>query len=265
MSENRFLAALEQRVILGSGAMGTEFLRRGCLPGRPLDELNLTRPHLVLDLSRDYVKAGAELIKTNTFLANRFRLKAAGLETRVRDINVAGAQLARDAANNAFVAGCVGPLSDLGNSDFLVYREQCEALVEGGCDLILFETFTSFPDLTLALKAGWSTGLPLVCQASRPSILAGLVKMTEMDADVIGVNCIDPGTAATAITKLKEHSQIFLSAFPSAGLPGKEMSPKDFAGWIRLLAGEGARLVGGCCGAGPDHIAAAAAVLGRGQ
>jgi methionine synthase I (cobalamin-dependent) len=265
MPDNRFLAALEKRVILGAGAVGTEFLKRGCLSGRPLDELNLTRPHLVLELSQEYVKAGAELIKTNTFLANRFRLKAAGLEKRVRDINIAGAQLARDAARTGFVAGCVGPLSDMGLSDFLVYREQCTALAKGGCDLILFETFTDFADLSLALKAGWSTGLPLVCQVSRLTILPGLARMRELDADIVGVNCIEPGAAATALTKLRERWQFFLSAFPNAGLPGEEMSPRDFAGWIRVLVDSGARLVGGCCGTGPDHIRAAAAALGRGR
>ncbi len=260
MGDNRFLDALEQRVLLGSGAMGTEFLRRGCLPGRPLDELNLTRPHLVLDLSREYMASGAELIKTNTFLANRVRLKRAGLGDRTREINLAGAQLAREAAKGAFVAGCVGPLSDLGVTSFLAYREQCLALKDGGCDVILFETFSNSADLSAALKAGWSTGLPLVCQASVPSALTGLG-----DCDVTGVNCISPGKALIAIQELKIQGRGPLSAFPSGGVPGEELTLGEFANSIKILISAGVRLVGGCCGAGPAHIAAAAAVLGKGR
>src|SRR5262245_52024254 len=112
MAGSRFLQTLQDRVILGSGAMGTEFLRRSRQTGHPLDELNLTHPHLVLGLTREYVEAGAELLKTNTFLANRLRLAKAGLEDKVEEINRAGARLAREAAPDGFVAGAVGPLSD---------------------------------------------------------------------------------------------------------------------------------------------------------
>lgn len=257
MEDNRFLAELEKRVLLGSGAMGTELLRRGALPGRPLDELNLTRPSLVLDLTRDYVAAGSEVIKTNTFLANRFRVGA-----KAREINLAGARIARDAAKGAFVAGCVGPLAELG-SDFLVYREQCRALAEGGCDLILLETFTNFADLQVAMKAAWTTGLPVACQAAEMKILAGLKKLTEIDADVIGVNCVDADEAASAAASLA--GPLFRSAFPNAGLPGREIPAREFGLGIQRLVEVGVRLVGGCCGAGPEHIAAAAKILGKGR
>jgi len=150
MGDNRFLDALERRVMLGAGAMGTELLRRGGPTEGPVDQLNLTRANLVLDLCRDYAKAGAEVIKTNTFLANRSRLRGVGLDKQVRELNMAGAQIARDAAKGAFVAGCVGPLQR--RADFLVYREQCQALAKGGCDLLLFETFTDREDLKLALS-----------------------------------------------------------------------------------------------------------------
>jgi homocysteine S-methyltransferase len=264
MEDNRFLAELEKRVLLGSGAMGTELLRRGALADGSLDELNLTRPHSVLDLSREYVRAGADVVKTNTFLANRYRLHSLGLGKKVREINLAGAQIARDAAKGAFVAGCVGPLAELG-SDFLVYREQCEALAEGGCDLILFETFMNFADLQVALKAGWTTGLPVVCQTANLAILPGLEKLTEVDVDLVGVNCKDPAEIVPAITRLGEHAAVPRCAFPSAGLPGKEMTPATFAGWIEALVKAGARLVGGCCGAGPEHIAASAEAVGKGR
>jgi len=264
MEENRFLAELEKRVLLGSGAMGTELLKRGALADRPVDELNLARPHTVLDLSREYVRAGADVVKTNTFLANRRRLHDPGLGKKVREINLAGAQIARDAAKGAFVAGCVGPLTELG-SDFLVYREQCEALAEGGCDLLLLETFMNFADLQVALKAAWTTGLPVVAQVAEYAIVRGLQKLTEMDADLVGINCKDPELMVPSIAVLKSTAAVPVSAFPSGGLPGKEMSPETFAGWIGLLVKEGARLVGGCCGAGPEHIAAAAGVAGKGR
>src|SRR5436190_21273323 len=130
MSDSRFLAALQERVILGDGAYGTELLRRGCLPGRPLDELNLTRPHLVLQLHQEYIAAGSELTKTNTFLANGFRLKPHGLGDQVREINIAGVQLAKEAARGGFVAGTVGPLTECPREERTgYYREQCLALV----------------------------------------------------------------------------------------------------------------------------------------
>lgn len=253
MSDNRFLDALEKRVILGAGAMGTELLRRGALADRPVDEINLSRPHLVLDLSSEYVRAGAELIKTNTFLANRFRVGA-----KAREINLAGAQIARDAAKGAFVAGCVGPLHDRG-SDFLVYREQCEALAEGGCDVILLETFMNFADLQVGMKAAWTTGLPVICQVAQGKILEGLKKLTETDADVVGVNCVDVEKASMALGVLGRSPTIHRSAFPNGS------APEAFGQGIGILVEAGARLVGGCCGAGPEHIAAAAQAVGKGR
>lgn len=250
MSDNRFLDALEQRVVLGAGAMGTELLRRGGEVEGPVDQLNLTQTNLVLDLCRDYVKAGAEVVKTNTFLANRRRVGK-----QAREINLAGAQIARDAAKGAFVAGCVGPL--MRRSDFQVYREQCQALAKGGCDLLLFETFTDAFDLKMALRAGWSTGLPLVAQMAR----LPLADLPDLDADVVGVNCVDADKALDAIAGLSGRT-FFRSAFLSAG---SDVSPRRFALDLQRLAEAGARLVGGCCGAGPEHIAAAAAALGRGR
>ena len=175
----RFLAELEKRVLLGAGAMGTEFLRRGCLPKGPLDELNLSRPHLVLDVSREYRLAGAEVIKTNTFRANRISLAEAGLEDQVREINLAGAAIARDAARGAFVAGCVGPVGGEEREDLQeVYEEQCVALAAGGCDLLLLETFTTAVELPFALLAAHSTGLPVVFQMALPDEAFFLAALT---------------------------------------------------------------------------------------
>jgi homocysteine S-methyltransferase len=254
-----FLAELEKRVILGDGATGTEFLRRGCIPGSPLDELNLSRPHFVLGLHREYVAAGAEMIKTNTFQANRLRLPEP-LRGKVREINLAGAQLARDAAKGGFVAGSIGPLTDFRTEERSnAYREQCEALAEGGCDLFLLETFMELEDLSDAMSQARKTGLPVVGQMASRQLLRAIEGL-----DVAGVNCVSVEQALTAVDLLREKSAR-VSAFPSAGLPGQEISPAAFAEGIRQLVEAGARLVGGCCGAGPDHIRAAAAVVGRGR
>jgi homocysteine S-methyltransferase len=269
MSDSRFLAELEKRVLLGSGAMGTELLRRGSLPDRPVDELNLTRPHMVLDLMREYASAGAEVIKTNTFLANRIRLKGAGLHDRVRDINLAGAQLARDAAKGRFVAGCVGPIGTSREGDpGPAYQEQCSALAEGGCDLLLLETFLDWYDLAAAIQAARSTGLPIVAQMANAGVpLHALAVAAQKPgvADVVGINCVGPADALKGVDRLSSMVKTTRSAFPNAGLPGSVMQTDEFAKTIKALVDAGVRLVGGCCGAGPDHIRAAAAVLGRGR
>lgn len=257
MADSRFLLALKERVILGSGAMGTEFLRRSRTSGHPLDELNLTHPHLVLGLYREYVEAGAELIKTNTFLANRLRLAKAGLEDKVREINLAGTRLAWEAAPDGFVAGAVGPLSDHPASAVEkseAFLEQCQALAAAGCDLILLESFRSREDLQTAVAAARETGLPVVSQMAD---VDGLVP-----ADVVGVNCISGDQAVEAVKRLGAACPLPRSAFPSGGLPGKEVLPGAFAESIRALVAAGARLVGGCCGAGPEHIRAASLLGG---
>lgn len=261
-----FLEELGKRVLLGDGAYGTEFLRRGCIPGNPVDELNLSRPHFVLDLHREYALAGAEVIKTNTFQANRLRLPA-GLRDKVRDINLAGARLARDAAKGNFVAGSIGPLTEFSSQErSAAYREQAQALAEGGCDLLLLETFTEPQDLHDAMGVAKATGLPVVGQMATDvrQVPRAFVDRMARHLTGMGVNCVSPEEAMTALAWLSDLTS-HRSAFPSAGLPGKEISPEAFAEGIRKLVDAGARLVGGCCGAGPDHIRAAAAVVGRGR
>src|SRR5579862_2440501 len=168
MKDSRLLRVLEDRVLLGDGAYGTEFLRRGCLPGRPLDELNLTHPQLVLALHQEYREAGSELTKTNTFLANGFRLQPHGLGDRVREINRAGVRLARQAAGGGFVAGIVGPLTECPREERAgYYREQCEALAEEGCDVLVLETFTEVSDLLAAVEVAKGSGLPVIAQLAQ--------------------------------------------------------------------------------------------------
>ncbi|HLY12218.1 MAG TPA: homocysteine S-methyltransferase family protein [Planctomycetota bacterium] len=267
MADPRFLETLQERVLLGDGAYGTEFLRRGCMPGRPLDELNLTRPELVAELHREYVSAGSQLTKTNTFLANRFRLESHGLGDRVREINQAGVRLAREAARGGLVAGVIGPLTECRWADrTATYQEQCAALAEAGCDLFLLETFMEASDLLAAVEVGRQTGLPLVCEMAL-TLERGFDRLAlyggKKGPSVLGTNCVDPEQALRSIERMARSCALPLAAFPSAGRPGEEKSPPEFAEAIVDLVKAGARLVGGCCGTGPAHIRAAAAALGE--
>ena len=261
----RFLEELRKRVLLGSGAMGTELMSRGGLTEGLLDEYNLTRPDLVLDLSREYVAAGADVLKTNTFLANAVHLGEAGLHGRVREVNLAGAKIARDAAKGAFVAGSVGPTGFIPGMDLsTVYEEQCTALAEGGCDLLVLETFTSDDDLIHAYFAARATGLPVVCQmATGDGRLITRFANTKGEpcADVLGVNCVPAAAAVEAVRRIGDFTPLPRSAFPDGGVPEHAVPPEEFADGVRRLLEAGVRLVGGCCGAGPGHIRAAAKVV----
>jgi len=269
MTESRFLPALKERVILGDGAYGTEFLRRGCLPGRPLDELNLTRPHVVLALHKDYRDAGSELTKTNTFLSNGFRLKPHGLGDKVRDINREGVQLAKEAARGGLVAGTVGPLTECPRAERMAcYQEQIGALVDAGCDVLVLETFTEVSDLLTALEVGKKSGLPVVGQLT-PKMERGFDRMIPRGPGwglaAVGTNCLDPDQTRFFIERTAKNADLPLTAFPSAGLPGQTLPPKEFARALKGLVDLGVRLVGGCCGTGPDHIRQAADLLGKGR
>lgn len=269
MGGSRFLSELGKRVLLGSGAMGTEFIRRGCLMERPLDELNLTRPQLVRDLCREYREAGADVLKTNTFLANAVHLGDAGLHDRVREINRAGAEIAREEAKGAFVAGSVGPTGFIPGTDLsAVYEEQCSALAEGGCDLLLLETFTTDDDLIHAYFAARATGLPVVCQMATGNgrMIAKFASVTgEPRADAVGVNCVPAEAALEAVRRVADFTTLPRSCFPDGGTPDHYVSAEEFADGVRRLVEAGVRLVGGCCGTGPDHIRAAARVVGKGR
>lgn len=221
-----FRRALKSGLILADGAMGTELAGRGL--AAPFERYNLERPDLVLEIHAAYREAGARLLRTNTFLA--------------RDAKTAleGARLARRAAGeDLLVGGAMGPGADV-----------AAALAEGGCDVLILETFTDAEELERAIRSAKSTGLPVVAQMAStpdPRVLAA--------ADVAGVNCVDPESAARLLETLRGP----LSAFPHAGLPGKRIEPGDFARRVSKL---GVKLLGGCCGAGPAHVRALAKEVG---
>lgn len=281
-----FLDELQQCVLPGDGAMGTELLSAGATQGQCLEELCLSQPDLVRGVHERYIAAGARVIETNSFGANAARLSRYGLEGRVNELNWTAAQLAKDAAKGTgvYVAGSVGPLgisreeaAQQGIDRHTVYLEQIGALLDGGCNLIFLETFLDVEELSIALNAKHTLHhCPVVAllPIQDPSQFAtAAAKIQAADADVIGVNCIDVAAAVSLATTIqnsefKTQNSLSLAAFPSAGLPETHaghlrysLSPETFAAAGLRLAEAGARLIGGCCGTTPEHVAALAKAL----
>ena len=282
-SDSAFVGALAARPVLCDGAMGTLLYSKGIFINRCYDELNLSQPDLILGIHQDYRHAGAEVIETNTFGANSFRLARHGLAEKVRDVNLAGARIARDAAKSfqGLVAGAVGPLGvriePLGKvareEARDSFRQQIAALVEGGVDLLVLETFGSLEELHQALLAAREVNpdIPVVAQVtidedgscldgSTPELFGP--KLTEWGADVIGINCsVGPVAMLDAVERLRAVTTAPLSAMPNAGMPrnveGRNIylcSPEYMASYARKFVAAGVRFVGGCCGTTPEHI-----------
>ena len=278
-----FLSRIKQSPVLCDGAMGTLLYARGIFINRSYDELNLSQPDLIRGVHHDYLQAGAEIIETNTFGANVFRLSRHSLADKVADINRAGARLAREAAKSfdVWVAGSVGPLGTriepLGKTSFQeardAFRQQIEALVEGGVDLLILETFGYLEEIHQAMLAARdvSPALPIVAQVtidedgncldgSDPETFGP--KLAEWGADVIGCNCsVGPVAMLDAIERVRAVTSLPLSAQPNAGIPrsvdGRNIylcSPEYMASYARKFVAAGVRVVGGCCGTTPDHI-----------
>src|ERR671914_616060 len=276
-----FLEALDERVLVCDGAMGTMLYSKGVFINRCFDALNLTQPDVVSEVHQDYVRAGADVIETNTFGANRVKLRAFGLSDKIADINREGARLARQAANGrAWVAGAIGPLGiriepwgKTGVEEAEGYfREQAQALVVGGVDLFILETFRDTNEVGAAIAAVRSVcDLPIVAQmtieedgnsldGTPPEQFAP--ELERRGADVIGVNCsIGPAPMLETIDRLAQTTHARLSAQPNAGKPrdieGRNIylsSPEYMASYARRFVLHGVRLVGGCCGTTPEHI-----------
>src|SRR5580700_46845 len=278
-----FREQLAQRVIVADGAMGTMLYARGVFINRCFDELNLSSPDLVRQIHQEYVEAGAEIVETNTYGASRLRLGAFGLGEKVREINRAGVRIAREAAKEqAWVAGAVGPLGvriePLGPTSFTearaAFREQTDALVEAGVDLLILETFANLDELReAAVAARESAGKDMVIVAQvtiddfghLPGGTDTATFTREMDAmpvDVIGLNCsVGPKATLETLEVMMQYSAKPMSAMPNAGVPqrveGRNMylcSPEYMAQYARRLLWAGVRIIGGCCGTTPDHI-----------
>ena len=274
-------------IVVFDGAMGTMLYAEGVFINQCYDELNLRAADLVRKIHRAYTKAGAEVIETNTFGANRLKLTQYGLDTQVHEINRAGAAIAREVADDAgrpvIVAGSVGPLGvriePLGPTSVEeargFFREQLQGLKDGGADVFLLETFSDLHEIEQAIRAARdvSPETPVIAQmtigadgltpfGATPEDVAR--SLDAWGADLIGLNCsVGPQTILEAIEKMVPHTSKKLVAQPNAGMPrdigGRSMymaSPEYMATYARHLVQAGARVVGGCCGTTPDHIKA---------
>ena len=287
----QFADLFSNRPVLADGAMGTVLYARGVFINRCYDELNLSDPNLILSIHEDYLQAGAEIIETNTFGANRFRLTRHGLASKVAEINAAGVRLARQAvdhlkekqAGTAFVAGSIGPLGirlePLGKTGLdearAAFAEQIQALAEAGVDLLIIETMPALNEAREALLAAEETApqLPVLVMVtvddesncldgSSPEQAAAL--LTEWGAGAIGVNCsTGPSTVLTALECMRSATDLPLAAMPNAGMPraieGRNIylcSPEYMASFARKAIAAGAQIVGGCCGTTPNHTRA---------
>jgi methionine synthase / methylenetetrahydrofolate reductase(NADPH) len=292
---SRLSSLFASRTVLCDGAMGTSLYGRGVFLNKCFDELNLTQPELVRSVHEEYLQAGAEIIETNTFGANRFRLHRFGLQDQTRAINQAGARLAREAvaqladkqAGTAYVAGSVGPLGihlePLGKTALEeargAFAEQIEGLIAGGpgvgVDLLAIETMMAINETEQAISAARQVApdVPLIalvtvdedanCLDGTPAEVAA-ARLALAGADSIGVNCsTGPATVLTAIERMRGASDLPLAAMPNAGMPrnvdGRNIylcSPEYMASFARKFVRSGVQFVGGCCGTTPNHIRA---------
>ena len=272
---------IQTRVIVADGAMGTELLAAGAPVGSCLEELCVSDEDRVRAVHAAYLAAGARILRTNTFGANSVRLAPHGHGHRVGEINWTAAQLARDCAGaGAIVGGSVGPLG-ITEAEALtrgidreeVFLEQIGALIDGGARLIFLETFTALDELLLAIHVKHSLHhLPVIaslaCSADGhlpdgTTLRDAFAQLRAADADILGVNCIgDPAATLRALAGIDDPGP--LAALPSADLPGPlgyALTPAAFATGAQALAARGIRLLGGCCGIGPAHIAALSGVF----
>jgi homocysteine S-methyltransferase len=293
---DRLESIFGRRTVLCDGAMGTSLYQRGIFINRCFDELNLTQPELVRLVHEEYLQAGAQIVETNTFGANGIRLQRYGLRDKVREINRAGAELARKAVSQlaekqsgeAWVAGSIGPLGvflePLGKVGLdearELYAEQVLGLAEGGADLLIIETVSALNEAQQALLAAREAapGLPVLVlvtvdedvnclDGSSPEVAAA--KLAEWGADAIGCNCsVGPATVLTAIERMRAATNLPLAAMPNAGMPravdGRNIylcSPEYMASFARKFVRAGVQFVGGCCGTTPSHIRAMKSAL----
>ncbi|HEY6661205.1 MAG TPA: bifunctional homocysteine S-methyltransferase/methylenetetrahydrofolate reductase [Pyrinomonadaceae bacterium] len=269
------------RILVVDGAMGTMLYAKGVYINRCYDELNLSNPDLVREIHTEYIRAGADIIETNTFGATAHKLQQYGLEANLHEINAIAARVAREAARDrAYVAGAIGPLGlriePYGPTSFREAREmfkaQAEALLEGGVDLFCLETFSDVSEIREAINAVREIcDLPIIAQmtimtdsntmfGTTPELFTE--RLDKWGADVIGLNCgVGPAIILGALERMREVTKKKLSAQPNAGLPrdvqGRQFymcSPEYMSKFAKRFIQAGAKFIGGCCGTTPSHI-----------
>src|SRR5712664_1075791 len=276
-----FREAIEDRVLVCDGAMGTMLYAKGIFINKSFDALNVAQPDLVAEVHQEYVRAGADIIETNTFGANRIKLASFGIADKLHAINEQGAKIARHAADDrAYVAGSIGPLGiriepwgKTGVDEAREYfREQAQALIEGGADLVVLETFRDVNEIGAAIDAVRSVSdLPIVAQMTTEedgNTLDGTPperfapELERRGATLLGVNCaVGPAPMLETIERMAAATRLRLSAQPNAGRPrdveGRNIylcSPEYMASYARRFILHNVRMVGGCCGTTPEHI-----------
>ncbi len=278
-----FKEQLANRVLVADGAMGTMLYAKGVFINRCFDELNISMPDMVREVHAEYLRAGSEILETNTFGANRVRLATFGLAERLGDINQAAVRIARETAGRqAFIAGALGPLGThiepLGPISYAearaIFSEQAEALLNAGIDLLILETFSNIEELreaVFAARAAAGDTMTIVAQVTIDddgNLRGGTSTETftrlldEWPVDVIGCNCsAGPRVTLETIEKMRQYSKKPLSAMPNAGHPARVegrniylCSPEYMAQYARRFLWAGVKIVGGCCGTTPEHI-----------
>lgn len=273
------------RVLVSDGAWGTFLQKKGLTPGECPEEWNITRPDDVFDIAQSYINAGADMIETNSFGGNYFKLKNYGLEDQVFGLNKAASEISRKAAgDDRFVLGSVGPTGKLLMMEevtkdelYKAFKEQSEALEAGGADAIVIETMTDLEEARIAVKAAKeNTACEVICTMTFDKILTGEYRtmmgisptemtetLIEAGASVIGANC--GNGIADMIGIVKEIRQVNASipilVHANAGMPHYcdgvttfPESPVDMASRVKEIIEAGANIIGGCCGTTPDHI-----------
>lgn len=276
---------LKDSVLIADGAWGTELDKRGVPPGFCREEWNVSHPDAVESVAQAYVDAGADVILTNTFTGNRFMLERHGFGDRVAEFNCAGAAISRRAAGRkAFVFGSIGPsgkilmVGEVTEQELYdAFKAQAVALAEGGADAIVCETMSELAEALVALRAVQeNTKLPVVVSLTYDSgpdqshTMMGVTPqeaaeaLTAAGADLIGCNCgvgIDNYVKITRMLRQATDRPIWVK--PNAGMPELQdgrivyrQTPEEFASKVHRLVEAGARVIGGCCGTGPEFIAA---------
>ncbi|MFQ5807450.1 MAG: homocysteine S-methyltransferase family protein [Phycisphaerae bacterium] len=285
------LESYRDDIAVADGGWSTQLQARGVPQEAPAELANLTHPHLVEALARDYVAAGARFITTNTFSANRLVFERRGLQPDLAEINRTGAALAKKVIDDgdALAAGSIGPSGKIlavreATEEQLAaaFAEQATALAEGGADVIVLETFSELAEVLLALEAARkAAGLPVIASMSfdsgpqRTRTMMGTKAedcasaLEEAGADAVGCNCgVGVATILPTVVALRANTKLPLWVKPNAGLPELEddhvvykQTPDEFGQHVPTLLDAGVNIIGGCCGTGPEHIKRVAALV----